>query len=138
VGSDSTYAFRASGIYNAPYGINVSGSLVSNTGYPYVSTYAVTRALATGAGVALTRSSQTIFLSDRGDERLPAVSLIDLRISRSFRFAGGRRIEPTFDIFNLGNASTITGLATGVGSTYRVPNGIVSPRIMKIGLAINF
>src|SRR5581483_9039888 len=138
VGNDSTYAFRASGIYNAPYGINVSGSLVSNTGYPYVSTYAVTRALATAAGVALTRSSQTIFLSDRGDERLPAVSLIDMRISRSFRLAGGRRIEPTFDIYNLGNASTVTGLTAGVGSTYRVPNGIVSPRIMKIGLALNF
>jgi hypothetical protein len=87
--------------------------------------------------VALTRASQTIFLSDRGDERLPAVTLIDLRISRSFRF-GPRRIEPTFDIFNLGNASTVTGLNNGVGSTYLVPNGIVSPRIMKVGFVVSF
>ena len=66
------------------------------------------------------------------------MTLVDLRISRSFRFAGNRRIEPTFDIFNVGNASTVTGLTAGVGSTYRVPNGIVSPRIMKIGFALNF
>jgi hypothetical protein len=110
---------------------------VSNTGYPYTSTYSVTRALAATVGVALTRSSQTVFLSDRGDERYPNVTLIDLRISRIFRF-GSHRIEPTFDIFNLGNASTIVGTTVGVGSTYLVPNSIVSPRIMKVGFSFNF
>jgi hypothetical protein len=51
---------------------------------------------------------------------------------------GPRRIEPTFDIFNLGNASTITTLTSAVGSTYLVPNAIVSPRIMKVGFSVNF
>ena len=137
IGNDSKYAFRMSGSYRAPGDVQIAGSLVSNTGYPLVSTYSVTRALATAAGVALTRSSQTVFLSDRGDERYPNVTLIDLRISRVFRF-GTRRIEPTFDIFNLGNASTITTLTTGVGSTYMIPSAIVSPRIMKVGFNINF
>ena len=138
VGNDSLVAFRLSGSYRAPYEINVAGSLVSNTGYPFVSTYSVTRAAATAAGVALTRANQTIFLSQRGDERLPAVTLIDLRISRAFRFANGRRIEPTFDIFNLGNASTITSLNAGVGTTYLIPTAIVSPRIMKVGFVVGF
>jgi hypothetical protein len=137
VGNDSPVAFRLSGSYRGPYDISIAGSLVSNSGYPFVSTYSVTRALATAAGVSLTRANQTVFLSDRGDERLPSVTLMDLRISRSFRF-GNRRIEPTFDIFNLGNASTVTSLNAGVGTTYRVPTGIVSPRIMKVGLAVNF
>ena len=138
VGNDSLVAFRLSGSYRAPYEINVAGSLVSNTGYPFVSTYSVTRAAAAAAGVALTRANQTIFLSQRGDERLPAVTLADLRISRSFRFANGRRIEPTFDIFNLTNASTITSLNAGVGTTYRIPTAIVSPRIMKVGFVVGF
>jgi hypothetical protein len=137
VGNDSPVAFRLSGTYSAPYDVQIAGTLVSNSGYPYVSTYSVTRALAASAGVALTRASQTIFLSDRGDERLPAVTLIDLRISRSFKF-GSRRIEPTFDIFNLGNASTVVSLNSGVGTTYLVPTGIVSPRIMKVGFTVNF
>jgi hypothetical protein len=138
VGNDSLVAFRLSGSYRAPYDINLAGSLVSNTGYPFVSTYSVTRAAATAAGVALTRANQTIFLSQRGDERLPAVTLMDLRISRAFRFANGRRIEPTFDIFNLGNASTITSLNAGVGTTYLIPTAIVSPRIMKVGFVVGF
>jgi hypothetical protein len=137
VGSDSLYAFRLSGSYRAPYDIQVAGTLVSNTGYPYMSTYSVTRAAAAAAGVTLTRASQTIFLSDRGDERYPAVTLIDLRLSRIFRF-GPRRIEPAFDIYNLGNASTIVGTTLGVGSSYQVPNSIVSPRIMKISLNVAF
>ena len=65
----------------------LAATLVSNRGYPFISTYSVTRAAATAAGVALTRASQTVFLSDRGDERLKAVNLVDLRISRAFRFA---------------------------------------------------
>jgi len=137
IGNDSRYAFRLSGSYRAPYDIQFAGSLVSNTGYPYTSSYSVTRALAAAGGVTLTRASQTVMLSDRGDERLPSVTLIDLRISRSFKF-GTRRIEPTFDIFNLGNASTVTTLTSGVGATYLVPTSIVSPRIMKVGFAINF
>ena len=132
IGNDSPVAFRLSGSYRAPYEIQIAGSLVSNTGYPFVSTYSVTRARRPPRGVALTRASQTVFLSDRGDERLPAVTLIDLRISRSFRF-GNRRIEPTFDIFNLGNASTVTSAEQRRRLTYLVPNGIVSPRIMKVG-----
>ena len=66
------------------------------------------------------------------------MTLIDLRISRVFRFGGNRRIEPTFDIFNLGNASVVTTLNPAVGGTYQQPTAIVSPRIMKVGFSLNF
>jgi outer membrane receptor protein involved in Fe transport len=138
VGNDSTYAFRLSGSYTAPAGIIVAGTLVSNTGYPFVSTYSVTRALAATAGVALTRSTQNVFLSDRGDERLPSVTLLDMRFSRAFRFAGNRRIEPQFDLYNLTNSSVVTTLNPAVGGTYQQPTAIVSPRIMKVSIALNF
>jgi hypothetical protein len=43
VGTDSLYAFRLSGSYRAPYDIQIAGTMVSNTGYPFMSTYSVTR-----------------------------------------------------------------------------------------------
>ena len=143
VGNDSPVAFRLSGSYSLPYDVLIAGSLVSNSGYPYVSTYAVSKALFTanctsGCAGGLTRSSQTAFLSDRGDERLPAVTLIDLRFSRSFRFGQGRRIAPQFEIFNLTNAYTATGLNGAVGSTYLQTQNFVAPRIMKVGISVNF
>ena len=48
----------------------LAGALIANSGYPYSPTYSVTRAAAALQGVTLTRASQTVFLSDRGDERL--------------------------------------------------------------------
>jgi len=137
VGSDSTVAFRLSGSYELPYKIVIAGSVVSNTGYPYISTYNLTKALAAQQGIVLTRSSQTILLSDRGDERLPATTLADLRISRAFSFAG-RRVTPDFAIYNLTNAYTVQSVTTGVGGTYLNPTSIVAPRIMKVGISLNF
>jgi hypothetical protein len=144
VGNDSPVAFRLSGSYQAPWGILAAGSLVSNSGYPYISTYAVTRAAfatlcTANCGTGLVRSSQTVLLSDRGDERLPAVTLVDLRLSRVFRFATGRRISPQLDIFNLFNRYTPVSLTTSAqSSTYLVPTSIVSPRIMRIGFSVDF
>src|SRR6185503_14649714 len=64
IGNDSEVAFRLSGSYLFPAKINLAGSLISNSGYPYVSTYSVTRA-AVAPAVALTRANQTVFLSQR-------------------------------------------------------------------------
>ena len=42
------------------------------------------------------------------------------------------------DIFNVGNSSAVTSQNVGVGTTYLYPNGIISPRIARIGFAVNF
>jgi hypothetical protein len=137
IGNDSELAFRLSGNYTLPWDITLAGSMISNNGYPYQSNFSVSRALATGAGVALTRSSQTVVLSERGDERYPDVTMFDVRLSRAFRF-GGRSITPQLDIFNLGNADMTTSLNNTVGSTYLLPQEILSPRIIRVGFSLNF
>lgn len=137
VGNDSPIAFRLSGSYEAPYAINISGTLISNGGYPYTSTYNVTRALAATQGITLTRASQLVFLSERGDERRPTTTMVDLGFSRAFRF-GSRSITPKVDIFNIGNASTVSTYTPNVGPTYLRPTDILSPRIIRVGFAIDF
>jgi hypothetical protein len=137
IGNDSKYAFRLSGSYQLPWEINLSGSLVANAGYPEVSTFQVTRAMAAAQGVTMTRASQTLPLTRRGDERLPNVTMVDVRIARAFRF-GSRRFSPQLDIFNIGNASTIVSRNTAVGSTYGRPNEILSPRIIRFGFSLDF
>jgi hypothetical protein len=137
IGNDSEVGFRLSGSYRLPYDFTVAGSLVSNGGYPYVSTYNVTPAVATAAGVTLTRTGQTVSLSERGEERLPTVTMADIRLSRTFRF-GDRRITPQFDLFNLTNADTVVGLNNAVSSTYLDPREILSPRIIRVGFSLDF
>lgn len=134
VGNDSKVAFRLAGSYRAPWDISISGSLISNGGYPYVSTYSVNRNIFPG----LTRSSQAVALSSRGDERLPTVTMFDVRLSRPIRLGVSRQIVPQFDIYNIGNASSIVRYNASVGGAYLAPAEIVAPRIIRLGFTIDF
>ena len=69
IGNDSERALRISGSYRLPGDVRLAGSMLANNGYPYVSTYSLTRAVAATQGITLTRASQNIKLSERGDER---------------------------------------------------------------------
>jgi hypothetical protein len=131
VGLDSKAGFRLLGSYLAPWNVLVAGSLISNGGGAYVSTYSASFA-------GLTRGTQTVFLSARGDERLPTVTTADIRVSRAFRFAGNRRIMPQLDLFNIGNAAAPVTITSTVGPSYLAPTQILAPRIARIGFSIDF
>jgi hypothetical protein len=138
IGNDSKYAYRMSGSYRLPGDVTLAGSIVANGGYPFESSYAVSRAVAATAGVSLTRTSQNVVLSERGDERLPDVTMMDLRLSRPFRLGGSRTFNPQIEIFNLANADTVTSQTSAVGTAYLRPGAILSPRIIKLGFSLNF
>ena len=135
VGSDATYQLKLSGSYLVPVvDVAVSGSLVRNTGYPRQLTYQVTRALAPG----LTRSAQTIRVNERGDERLPGVTLLDLRFSRPIQLGGGRVFEPQLDLFNVTNSDVIVGIVDAIGPRLGFPTEILAPRVLRFGFALKF
>jgi len=137
VGNDSKIGFRASGSYELPGAINLAASVVSNGGYPYQSTFSITRALAAAQGVNLTRASQTVTLSKRGDERFDTVTSVDLRLARPFRF-NGRKFQPSLDIFNLTNSDVMVNRTVAVGSAYLAPVEILAPRIIRVAFAFDF
>ena len=133
VGNDATYQFKLAGTYLMPKtDIAVSGSLLRNTGYPRQFTYSVTRSVYSG----LTRSSQTIRVDERGVERRPGVTLVDLRISRPFKLANGRSIEPQLDIFNIANNDVLVNMVDAVGPRLGYPSEILAPRIVRFGFAL--
>jgi hypothetical protein len=137
IGNDSERALRISGSYRLPWDVTLAGSMLANNGYPYVSTIPLTRAQAAAQGITLTRASQTITLSERGEERLPNVAMVDLRLSRSFRF-GSRSFQPTFDFFNIMNTDTRDNQNSAVGANYLIPTSILAPRIIRVGFSLNF
>jgi hypothetical protein len=139
VGNDSEVAFRLSGSYLTPlWDISVAGSLVANSGYPVISTYQVTRPIAAAQGVTLTQASVTVPLTERGEERLDGVTMLDLRFSRPFRFWGDRRFVPQLDIFNIFNADTVVNRTNALGASYLTPVEILAPRIIRVGFSIDF
>jgi len=137
VGLDSKYGFRMSGSYLAPGDILVAGSYTSNGGGAYQSNINLSRA-AVASVVNLTRGSQTVFLSERGTERLPNVNELDIRISRPFKIGASRRITPQVDLFNITNAAPAVTITQAVGGSYLAPTQILAPRIIRVGFAILF
>jgi hypothetical protein len=137
IGLDVKVGFRLSGSYHLPGDVLVAGGLLANGGGPYVSTYSASRA-AVASVVALTRGTQNVFLSARGDERLPTVTTADVRVSRAFRFGSGRQFVPQVDFFNINNSAAIVALTSAVGGSYLVPQQILAPRIVRVGFSIDF
>jgi hypothetical protein len=137
IGNDSETALRVSGSYELPFAINLAGSLIANNGYPFETTYQLSRAVAATQGITLTRATQTINLAARGEERYPNVVMADLRLSRRFRF-GSRSFQPELSIFNITNADTVVSHTVAIGGNYLRPTQILAPRIMRVGFTLNF
>ena len=131
-------AFRLSGSYTLALGHQPGGFAHLEQRLPLPDTYSlITRACAATQGVALTRGTQIVPFSERGDERFDTVTMMDIRLSRTFHF-GPRSFTPQVDFFNLTNADTTTALNNGVGTSYLFPSEILSPRIIRVGFSFNF
>jgi len=115
--------------------VNVGASLVTRQGFaePFFQSNVLT-------GDPLGR--KTVLLAPAVDAfRLPAVTSLDGRLEKRFRF-GSAQIALDFDVFNLLNAGTVLGRqydarltgATGFNEVLEIMN----PRIARLGLRFTF
>jgi hypothetical protein len=134
LGSDVPRAIKLMGMYQLPWDVSVSSSMQHTSGFPERTTVSVGR-----DSVTLTQVTQTITVEPQGTTRLPSVTLIDVSFRRAFRFFGGERtIEPTFDLYNLTNANTITGRITQLGPSFDRVTGILRARLAKFNVNVRF
>lgn len=134
VGNDAPYQFKLVGTYELPWGFQLNGNVQHITGYPLRRILTVTNILVPN----LTQVRQDVDLVERGLVRLRNINIIDLRISKTFRFRERWRIEPVLDIYNLSNINTTTQEVESVGPTLARPGIIVAPRLFKLGAKFDF
>ena len=123
-------AFRLSGSYTAPFDIDVMGSFIlkSTAAHRHQSQFNITRSVFLRADARQPdRPSDERRRTAAGD-----VAMVDLRISRSFRFPA-RRITPLIEVFVLGNADTNDGNTRRVGTAYLRPKDILAPGSVGVG-----
>src|SRR4051794_22121797 len=130
-----SYQVAANAAYVARWGIDIAASVIARQGYaePFFQSEVAT-------GDPLGRKS--VMIAPAADNfRLPAVTTIDLRLGKTFKF-GFAKVAADFDVFNLLNSGTVlarqydvrlTGL-TGFGQTLEIMN----PRIARIGARFTF
>jgi hypothetical protein len=127
------YQFIATGLYQAPWGINLAANMVNRQGFAmqYNRTQVATND-------PLARNKTVFLLENAGDERLPAVTSLDLRVGKEFSFQRAR-FNIDVDIFNALNTSTVLGRQYDLRvSTADNVLEIMNPRVLRLGLRFNF
>jgi hypothetical protein len=131
------YQFILTGLYQAPWGINLAANMVNRQGFSkqYFRDQVVTTD-------PLSPLKSVFLLDEAGQERLPAVTSLDFRIGKEFTFGAGAfrpRINIDLDIFNLLNSATVLGRQYNlrVTSADNVLE-IMNPRVLRVGLRIGF
>lgn len=123
----TVWNFKASGSYDAPFGIRVSPVLRHQSG----ANYARTNTLAFPAGI--TGSGTTIYMEPMNANREDNIWVFDVRAEKTVSFTDRLRTRLFLDLFNITNshASETISRATGLG--YQKPSAILAPFTARVG-----
>jgi hypothetical protein len=128
--NDPTFAWKFSGIYNFPYGMNLGFFFWHESGDSW-------EPLLVLPDKVLNQYVE-IFGLPRGTFRLPSQNILDLRIEKQFEMIGGQ-FRITADIFNALNAGTVTDVQRfWAEEDYGQPIDFVGPREIRLGLRYTF
>jgi hypothetical protein len=134
--------YRLSALYSLPGDVRVSGTYQNIGGVQTTASYVVNNAMVAGSlgrplsgGGNATRTLDLIrpssfYPEGRGNQ-------IDFRISRRFEL-NHTRIEPQFNLFNLTNSNDVVSLTTRYGPSWQNVTGVLPPRMVKLGVQIDF
>ncbi|MBN1223374.1 MAG: TonB-dependent receptor [Candidatus Aminicenantes bacterium] len=132
---DRRWMFKLQASYQFPWEILASINYVYQTGTPAFSLVKV-------FGLNQDVGAGTIILAEPRNEkhRLDPWSMLDFRIEKSFSLFGTAKLSALFDVFNVLNANTATGLASynAWADNYLQPNWIFFPRRLQIGIRLDF
>jgi hypothetical protein len=123
----TVWNFKASGSYDAPYGIRISPVLRHQSGV----NYARTNTLSFPAGV--TGSGTTIYMEPMNANREDNIWVFDVRGEKTVNFTDRIRTRLFLDLFNITNshASETISRATGLG--FQKPSAILAPMTARVG-----
>jgi hypothetical protein len=131
LGNDRTHVFRVMGSAAVPHtGFTVAANLQHLTGQPWASS----------AQVSLPQGLTRILLETPGSRRLSSQTLLDLRVSHVFEFAGKAHVELLLDVLNALNDASEERLADDnyFSTNFGKPSVFVDPRRAMLGVRLTF
>jgi len=138
---------KFSAIYTLPWQIRTSLTYQNIAGIPLTASYVASNAsivpslgrnLSACRGTGTCTATATIDLIENNSEyREGRNSQMNLRLSRFFS-VGRLRLEPQVDLFNLFNSNQVLVMNTRFGTAWQNATSILAPRMIKLGLQMNF
>ncbi|MEO5895038.1 MAG: TonB-dependent receptor [Vicinamibacterales bacterium] len=152
------HILKLTGSYMLPFQVLLGANVKWQSGLPYNRTFTVqpcSNNTTTNCIVPTPGTTNTTILAEpRGSRELTALTTVDLRLGRGFRF-GTNRVELSIDGYNLANANTIYAVRTTSGlsnirvngdvnapitqiQSFESPTGVLGPRIFRFNVTYQF
>jgi hypothetical protein len=130
----SVWNFKASGSYDAPFGIRLSPVLRHQSGVNYARELTVSAP----AGILwASKNNNRLYADAAENNREDNIWVFDVRAEKTVNLVGDRlRTRLFLDLFNIGNshASETISRATGLG--YQKPSAILAPFTARLGFRL--
>jgi hypothetical protein len=130
---NATWQFKFSGLYQLPYGINITGVFTAREGYviPYYE-----RVYRPG-GLSWTNLYRGG--SKMGDDRLPTFWMLNLGLEKTFKISDTATATIFVDGYNITNNTTTLKVQNRMDqSDYNQELRILNPGIFQFGVRVNF
>jgi len=133
---NSRWLAKLTGLYQFPYGINLSATITARDGYvvlPYNTVYI------NNVGWSNVYAAKIGTQGKFGDTRLPSLAILNARLEKVFNLTETMSVAVAVDAFNLFNVNTsLSQQARLTSSTYALTKRIVNPRVIRFGVHFNF
>jgi len=127
----TTWNLKATGSYDAPYGIRISPVLRHQSGVNFARQISVPSSAASAAGAIF---SGTIYAESASANREDNIWVFDVRTEKTVGISGNRvRARLFVDLFNLTNSDASESITRTTGANYRRPATILAPRTARVG-----
>ena len=83
-------------------------------------------------------STLTLRMEDLGSQRLPAVTLLNLRAAKRLQLFSTQAVTLQFDLYNALNTNGETARSVRSGPTYGRITAIIPPRVARLGITYKF
>jgi hypothetical protein len=123
----TTWNFKASGSYDAPFGVRVSPVLRHQSG----SNYARTNTIAFPTGI--TGTGTTVYMEPMNANREDNIWVFDVRGEKTVNLTAKMRARMFLDVFNITNSHASETISRATGTGFQKPSAILAPVTARIG-----
>ena len=128
----TTWQFKATASYDAPWGIRLSPVLRHQSGVNFARTIAIP----SRAGLITTSGSgarATAYVEPANANREDNIWVFDARAEKTINLIGRVRTRLFLDVFNITNSHASETISRATGLSYLKPSAILAPRVARLG-----
>ena len=131
----TTWQFKATGSYDAAWGIRISPVLRHQSGLNFART--VTISAPTGLiATSGTGARATAYVEPSNANREDNIWVFDVRAEKTVNIVGRLRSRLFLDVFNIANSHASETISRATGLSYLKPSAILAPRVARVGFRI--